>query len=81
MAMRVLERQNVYDPDLLVYRTALGMVRSASLNCYIFDVRLPCRIMASADHLRLEQPVLLAELKHSSFHGNCKLTCTAGREK
>ncbi|CAL5222512.1 g4886 [Coccomyxa viridis] len=37
MAMQVLERQNVYDPDLLVYRTALGMIRSASLNCYIFD--------------------------------------------
>lgn len=36
--MRVLERQNVYDPDLLIYRTALTMVRSASLNCYIFDV-------------------------------------------
>ena len=38
MAMQVLERQNVYDPDLLMYKTALGMVRSASLNCYIFDV-------------------------------------------
>lgn len=37
-AMQVLERQNVYDPDLLIYRTALNMVRSASLNCYIFDV-------------------------------------------
>lgn len=36
--MQVLERQNVYDPDLLIYRTALNMVRSASLNCYIFDV-------------------------------------------
>lgn len=37
-AMQVLERQNVYDPDLLIYRTALNMVRSASLNCYLFDV-------------------------------------------
>ena len=36
--MQVLERQNVYDPDLYIYRTALMMVRSASLNCYIFDV-------------------------------------------
>ena len=36
--MQVLERQNVYDPDLLIYRTALNMVRSASLNCYLFDV-------------------------------------------
>jgi len=36
--MNALERQNVYDPDLLIYRTALKMVRSASLNCYVFDV-------------------------------------------
>ena len=40
-AMQVLERQNVYDPDLYIYRTALTMVRSASLNCYIFDVSGP----------------------------------------
>ena len=39
--MQVLERQNVYDPDLFIYRTALTMVRSASLNCYIFDVSNP----------------------------------------
>ena len=45
MAMQVLERQNVYDPDLLIYRTALGMIRSASLNCYIFDVSAPCLII------------------------------------
>ena len=64
MAMQVLERQNVYDPDLLVYRTALGMVRNASLNCYIFDVRLPCPLMASTDHPRLEEHVLHTELKY-----------------
>ena len=63
--MQVLERQNVYDPDLLVYRTALGMIRSASLNCYIFDVRLPCQIMACTHCLCLEQSVLLAELKYT----------------
>ncbi len=44
-AMQVLERQNVYDPDLLIYRTALNMVRSASLNCYIFNVSEACLIL------------------------------------
>ena len=53
MAMQVLERQNVYDPDLLMYRTALGMVRSASLNCYVFDVSPSWCNMTSTHHLRL----------------------------
>ncbi|CAL8460512.1 g41 [Coccomyxa elongata] len=35
-AMKALEAQNVYDPDPLIYKTALSLVRSASLNCYIF---------------------------------------------
>ncbi len=48
--MQVLERQNVYEPDLLIYRTALSMVRSASLNCYIFDVSSPCPIVAQCVH-------------------------------
>ncbi|EIE25291.1 hypothetical protein COCSUDRAFT_32604 [Coccomyxa subellipsoidea C-169] len=34
--MKALEAQNVYNPDPLIYKTALSMVRSASLNCYIF---------------------------------------------
>ncbi len=37
-AMKALEAQNVYNPDPLIYKTALSMVRSASLNCYIFPV-------------------------------------------
>lgn len=37
-AMKALEAQNVYDPDFLIYKTALNMVRSASLNCYNFEV-------------------------------------------
>lgn len=36
--MKALEAQNVYDPDPLIYKTALSLVRSASLNCYIFPV-------------------------------------------
>ncbi len=37
-AMKALERQNVYDPDLLIYKSALNIIRSASLNCYLFEV-------------------------------------------
>ena len=37
-AMKALEAQNVYNPDPLIYKTALTMVRSASLNCYNFAV-------------------------------------------
>ena len=81
MAMQVLERQNVYDPDLLIYRTALGMIRSASLNCYIFDVSAPCFIMRCASAVRLHVSVvaLQAQAHRLCWHHN--LSCSAGREE
>lgn len=41
-AMKTLERQNVYDPNLNLYKSALNIVRSASLNCYLFEVCPNC---------------------------------------
>ena len=59
MAMQLLERQNVYDPDLLMYRTALGMIRSASLNCYVFDVSASSHILLwyAVYHQNFDHPV------------------------
>ena len=36
--MKALELQNVYDPDPQIYKNALNLIRSASLNCYLFEV-------------------------------------------
>ena len=40
IAMKALETQNVYDPDPNIYKNALNIVRSSSLNCYSFEVRV-----------------------------------------
>lgn len=74
MAMQLLERQNVYDPDLLMYRTALGMVRSASLNCYIFDVSASWCNTISTHHLCLITLLLFQMLMHSVCKGTASGT-------
>lgn len=38
-AQAALENLNVYDPDPVVYKSVLNSVRSASMNCYLFEAR------------------------------------------
>ncbi len=42
-AQAALENLNAYDPDPVVYKSVLNNVRSASLNCYLFEARRPPR--------------------------------------
>ena len=67
--MQLLERQNVYDPDLLMYRTALGMIRSASLNCYIFDVSALATSCNYSIHKSLDQPCAASEAQAPLYQG------------
>ena len=82
MAMQLLERQNVYDPDLLMYRTALGMIRSASLNCYVFDVSASSHILLWYAVIIRTLIILLLprQLKHHFVRAS-ECSCAAGREK